>query len=158
MVRKQAMPCADERPVQEPYRFLAIQGTSDLVRASSSRLAAMLPSLIPPLRVVVATRDPVRVATACLVMSQMCCACRAFAQALLPYFGFFGQVLNLFMHQRIRIDCGYNSRELIYLDDLINHLLWQIDHAAGPQARTLLARHCPLYQRPLYSRKKAGDL
>lgn len=109
----------------------------------------MAPSLVPPLRDALATRDPVRVASATLLLSEMCFQCRAFSRALLPHFWMFGQVLNLFMQQKMTVDMGYNSRGIFKLESLIHHLLWQLDQAGGQQARRTITRYCPLYSPPV---------
>ncbi len=46
------------RETQEPYRFLAVKGVEDMLKAGSSKILPVIPQLIIPIKTALNTRDP----------------------------------------------------------------------------------------------------
>jgi len=144
--------------VQEPARFVAVHGAHDMVRCLREALAPLVPALVPPLRQLLATREPTCMASACLVLSDMLHhGGPAFCTALVPHFWQFGQCLNLLLsNAAIHVSAGYNSRTRICVAKLVHHMLAQIQEGGGAKAGQLLQRYTPLYSPPVIGTEAVG--
>jgi hypothetical protein len=78
---------------QEPYRFMAIQGSEDLIQEAGPRLHHMAAALVGPLRRALETREAVTVAVA---MSVMALILRTDKEVRHPYGGM--HLVMLFSH------------------------------------------------------------
>merc|ERR1719161_3375811 len=56
------------REKEDPYRFLAVQGTHDMLERGGSKILPVVPQLIIPIKSALNTRDPAIVATTMKVL------------------------------------------------------------------------------------------
>lgn len=89
------------REQQQPYMFLAYEGSLALVRstAGTDRLLALVPQLILPLKHGLETRDTKTMTRVLKLIQEIIKACPAVGPALVPYYRQLLPVLNVFIHK-----------------------------------------------------------
>jgi hypothetical protein len=83
------------REREEPYRFLAIQGTFDMLDHGGPKILPVIPQLIIPLKTALNTRDPGILVVVLKVMQQLVVSGEMIGEALVPYYRQILPVLNL---------------------------------------------------------------
>ena len=119
-----------------------------MISTLGADLAPMIVRVVPPLRKVLETREPMRVAAACVVLSHML-AQQGVGLQLTRHFWQFGQTLHLCMSKNVCVNLGYNSRVTVSLADMVSHVLDQFHASCGEPALVVLRRYTPLYTPPL---------
>lgn len=84
------------REKEEPYRFLAVQGTFDMLEAGATKILAVIPQLIIPLKTALNTREPRVIAIILKVLQQLVVSGEMIGEALVPYYRQILPVLNIF--------------------------------------------------------------
>ncbi|CAG0886215.1 unnamed protein product [Darwinula stevensoni] len=136
--------------VEFPYEFIARKGVFDLLDAASPKLLQLLPTLIPPLRRAMNSRDPGVMKTALKVIEKMATSGDT-GQGLVPYYRHFLPPLNLFIYRDRNledgIDYGQNVRES--LSALIWETLEILERTGGPLAFINIKYVIPTYESSL---------
>merc|ERR1719482_2352941 len=89
------------REKEEPYRFLAVQGTYDMLEKGGSKILPVVPQLIIPVKTALNTRDPEVLATTLKVMQTLVLAGEMIGEALVPYYRQLLPVINIFKSNRL---------------------------------------------------------
>ena len=74
------------RETEDPYRFLAVQGTIELLQAGPSKLIAVIPQIIIPMKAALSTRDPIVVCSVLKTIQFMLNVNPRVGLALAPYY------------------------------------------------------------------------
>ena len=142
------LPRATCKCVQEPYRFLAVYASLEMVRALGRKLDCLVGSLVPPLRVVLQRHEPTSVASVCLVLAQMLRSSpRCFAVALVPHFWQPAQGLGLFYTDHRELSLGYNSGRVCTVHECVDSVLQLLVDGAGDAAAKVVQRSIPVFCR-----------
>jgi hypothetical protein len=88
------------RELDEPYKFLALQGTMDLLEKGGSRPLSVIPHLILPIKQILMTRHPAILCTVMKVLQKLVLSCPYAGEALVPYYRQFMTTFNLFITKR----------------------------------------------------------
>merc|ERR1711953_538001 len=113
------------REKEDPYRFLAVQGTYDMLDKGGSKILPVVPQLIIPVKTALNTRDLEVIATVLKVLQKLVLAGEMIGEALVPYYRQILPVLNLFKasSKNIGDKIDYGQRLRLNLGELIDETL-----------------------------------
>mmetsp|Transcript_2907 Transcript_2907/g.9793 ORF Transcript_2907/g.9793 Transcript_2907/m.9793 type:complete len:304 (+) Transcript_2907:90-1001(+) len=113
------------REKEEPYRFLAVQGTFDMLEHGGTKILPVIPQLIIPIKTALNTREPGVIVIVLKVLQQLVVSGEMIGEALVPYYRQILPVLNIFKNRNVNVgDCiVYNQRKRMILGDLIQETL-----------------------------------
>merc|ERR1711862_278011 len=106
----------------DPYRFLAIEGTHNMLEKGGSKILPVVPQLIIPIKTALNTRDPEVIVTVLKVMQALVLSAEMVGEALVPYYR---QILPIFKQST---KCSgdkmdYGQRKRMNLGELIDETL-----------------------------------
>jgi hypothetical protein len=91
------------RELQEPYKFLARQGTYDLLSKNNNKILATIPQLILPLKHSLNTRHPDIVCETLKIIQKLILSSKLIGEALVPYYRQLLPIFNLLRGKNINI-------------------------------------------------------
>jgi hypothetical protein len=136
------------REKEEPYRFLAIQGTFDMLEHGGGKILPVIPQLIIPFKTALNTRDPGIIVVVLKVLQQLVVSGEMIGEALVPYYRQLLPVLNLFKNANANTGDGiqYNQRKRLNLGDLVQETLELLEAHGGEDAFINIKYLVPVYQ------------
>lgn len=136
------------REKEEPYRFLAVEGTFNLLQAGGAKIVNCIPQLIIPIKTALSTRDPEIISTMLKVIQQLVLSNEMVGEALVPYYRQILPVLNLFKNMNSNLgDCiEYSQRKRLNIGDLIEETLQLLETHGGEDAYINLKYMIPSYE------------
>merc|ERR1719510_505560 len=113
------------REKEDPYRFLAVEGTHNMLDKGGSKILPVVPQLIIPIKTALNTRDPEVIAVMLKVLQQLVLSGDMIGEALVPYYRQILPVLNIFKNKNDNIgdSIDYSQRKRLNLGDLIQETL-----------------------------------
>jgi len=136
------------RETQEPHKFLARQGTRDLLADGGSKILPVIPQLIIPIKTALNTRDPDIICEVLLLLQVLVQAGEMIGEALVPYYRQILPVFNLFKNSNCnlgdRIDYGQQKQRC--LGDLIDKTLEVLEVNGGEDAFINIKYMIPTYE------------
>lgn len=136
------------REREEPYRFLAHQGSIDLLEKGGSKILPTIPQLIIPIKTALNTRDPEIIVSILKVLQQLVVSGELIGEALVPYYRQILPVFNLFKAKNNnsgdQIEYGQRKREV--LGDLIEETLQLFEIHGGEDAFINIKYMVPTYE------------
>jgi len=131
-----------------PYRFLAVQGTYDMLDKGGSKILPVVPQLIIPIKTALNTRDPEVIATTLKVLQCLVLAGEMIGEALVPYYRQLLPVFNIFKNKRMNIghDIDYAQRKRLNLGSLIEETLEIFETHGGEDAFINIKYMIPTYE------------
>jgi hypothetical protein len=136
------------RELDEPYHFLALQGTLELLDKGQSRVLPCLPHLVLPIKQNLMTRHHTVLCVQMKVLQALVRGCPFAGEALVPYYRQLLSVFNLFITKRV--NCGdaidYGQRRQENLGDLILETLHLLERHGGPDAFVNIKYMIPTYE------------
>merc|ERR1712110_1084120 len=101
------------REKEDPYRFLAVQGTYDMLDKGGAKILPVVPQLIIPVKTALNTRDPEIIATMLKILQALVSSGEMIGEALVPYYRQILPVLNIFKHRNLNIgdSIDYSQRK-----------------------------------------------
>jgi len=162
------------REVEEPYKFLSLQGTMDMLADGASKILPVIPQLIIPIKTALNTRDKEVIVRVLKVLKRLILADVTqpaaaagnsyqggnmdgqgglIGQALVPYYRQILPVLNIFRTKNKnlgdRID--YAQRKALNMGDLIDETLTLLETYGGEDAFINIKYLIPTYQSSVVS-------
>ena len=140
------------REKEDPYRFIAVQGSYDLInRGSLNRLLPVIPQLIAPIKAALNTRDPEIVATVCKVLQALILAGNGstkIGEALVPFYRQILPTFNIFKHSFSNIGdkIDFKQRKRLCLGELIDETLTLLEVKGGENAPANIKYMIPTYE------------
>ena len=136
------------REVDDPYRFLSIQGVIDMIQAAPAKLLPVVPQLILPINNALATREPDIICSVLKILQQMLLQNPAIGAAFVPYFRSILPIFNLFRscEKNMGDQFDYNQRRRLDLGELIRETLELFEIYGGPDAFINIKYMCPTYE------------
>jgi hypothetical protein len=136
------------REKEDPYRFLAVQGTYDMLDKGGSKILPVVPQLIIPVKTALNTRDPAVIATTLKVLQSLVLAGEMIGEALVPYYRQILPVMNIFKNRRLNIfdSIDYGQRKRLNLGDLIDETLEIFEIHGGEDAFINIKYMIPTYE------------
>merc|ERR1711972_89992 len=113
------------REKEDPYRFLAVEGTHNMLDKGGSKVLPVVPQLVIPIKTALNTRDPEVIATTLKVLQKLVLSGEMVGEALVPYYRQILPVLNLFKNctKNIGDSIDYAQRRRLGLGELIDETL-----------------------------------
>jgi len=140
------------REKTDPYRFLAIQGTFDLLNNVKDNVVKVIPQLILPLKAALNTRDAEIIAVALKVISRLVTSSDLAGEALVPYYRQLLPIFNLYknFNSNIGDHIDYGQRKKKNLGDLIQECLEIMELNGGDDAFINIKYMIPTYESCVY--------
>mmetsp|Transcript_71874 Transcript_71874/g.150161 ORF Transcript_71874/g.150161 Transcript_71874/m.150161 type:complete len:219 (-) Transcript_71874:242-898(-) len=140
------------REKEDPYRFLAVAGTYDLLQAAPKKVMPVLPQLILPLKAALNTRDLEVVVTTLKVLQVMVSTCEFVGEALVPYHRQLLPVLNIFKEKSKKTfdQMDYAQRKRLDVGDLVNETLQLLEEHGGEHAFINIKYMVPTYESVIF--------
>jgi len=136
------------REQEDPYRFLAVQGTYDMMEKGGSKILPVVPQLIIPMKKALNTRSPVLMCTMLKILQQLVKSGDMIGEALVPYYRQLLPVMNIFKNNNSNIGdhIDYNQRKRLNLGDLIAETLQILEQNGGEDAFINIKYMIPTYE------------
>lgn len=140
------------REKEDPFRFIAVQGTYDLLQATDShKLLPVIPQLIIPLKKALDSRDPEVVSTVCKVLQTMVKVdggSEKIGESLVPYYRQLLPTLNILRskNENLLDQFDYAQRKHVCLGDLIEETLQLLEKLGGEDAFINIKYMIPTYE------------
>lgn len=136
------------REKEDPYRFLAVQGTHDLLSHPHTDVAPVVPQLIIPIKEALNTKDPDVIACAIKAIQTMVLCNEGAGVVLVPYYKQILPIFNLFAFKNCNLGdkFEYSQRMRVNLGDLIAEALELMEKSGGPNAYKNIKYMIPTYQ------------
>lgn len=136
------------REKEDPYRFLAVQGTYDMLEKGGSKILPVVPQLIIPVKTALNTRDPQIIATTLKVLQSLVLAGEMIGEALVPYYRQILPVFNIFKNKRLNSGhaIDYAQRKRLNLGDLIDETLEIFEIHGGEDSFINIKYMIPTYE------------
>ena len=136
------------RETEEPYRFLARQGTYDLLARGSKKILSVVPQLIIPIKTALSTKNPEVVCETLKILQKLVTSAELVGEALVPYYRQILPVFNQLKHKNLnlgdRIDYSQQKRQNI--GDLIDETLGVLETYGGEDAFINIKYMIPTYE------------
>ena len=136
------------REKQDPYRFLAVQGTFDILEKGAGKILSVIPQLIIPIKTALNTRDADIVSITMKVLQRLVTCADSIGEALVPYYRQILPIFNLYKMQNKntgdKID--YSQRKLMNLGELIQETLELFEVHGGEDAFINIKYMIPTYE------------
>lgn len=160
------------RETEEPYQFLSLQGTMDMLEDGGSKILPVIPQLIIPIKTALNTRDKKVIVRVLKVLQKLILAdvpgkgVKALGgdnldtgtggligQALVPYYRQILPVLNIFRSKNKNLGDGidYAQRKGENMGDLIDKTLLFLEKYGGEDAFINIKYLIPTYQSSVVS-------
>jgi len=136
------------REKEDPYRFLAVQGTYDMLDKGGSKILPVVPQLIIPVKTALNTRDPEIVSTMLKVLQHLVLSGEMIGEAMVPYYRQILPVLNIFKsnNKNLGDKMDYGQRKRMTLGDLIQETLEIFETHGGEDAFINIKYMIPVYE------------
>ncbi len=140
------------REVVDPYRFIAIRGTFDLLDHIKDNVVKVIPQLIIPLKTALNTRDVDIIAVALKVIQKLVTSSDLAGEALVPYYRQLLPIFNLYRNynQNLGDIFDYGQRKKKTLGDLIQETLEKMELNGGDDAFINIKYMIPTYESCVY--------
>jgi len=136
------------REKEDPYRFLAVQGTYDMMEKGGAKLLPVVPQLIVPIKTALNTRDPELMATILKVLQVLVLSGEMIGEALVPYYRQILPVCAIFQNNNQNLGDGmeYGQRKRMNIGDLIHETLQILEIHGGEDAFINIKYMIPVYE------------
>jgi len=136
------------REKEDPYRFLAVQGTYDMLDKGGSKILPVVPQLIIPIKTALNTRDQEIIATALKVLQALVLSGEMIGEALVPYYRQILPIFNIFKNKNLNLGdkIDYSQRKRVNLGDLIEETLEIFEIHGGEDAFINIKYMIPVYE------------
>lgn len=136
------------REKSDPYRYLAIQGTFEMLEKGGSKVLPVIPQLIIPIKTALNTRDADIICIILKVIQKLVTCADMIGEALVPYYRQILPVLNIFKQRNLnsgdKID--YSQRKRVNLGELIQESLELLEQTGGEDAFINIKYMIPTYE------------
>lgn len=132
----------------DPYRFLAIMGTYEMLEAGGTKILPVIPQLIIPIKTALNTRDPDIVQITLKVIQKLVLSGEMIGEALVPYYRQLLPIFNLYKtkNRNIGDKIEYNQRKKLNLGDLVQETLELLEQTGGEDAFINIKYMIPTYE------------
>merc|ERR1719408_1176379 len=113
------------REKEEPYRFLAVEGTHNMLEKGGSKILPVVPQLIIPFKKALNTRDAEVIVVALKVLQALVLSAEMVGEALVPYYRQLLPVFNIFKSatQSTGDKIDYSQRKRCNIGELVDETL-----------------------------------
>jgi len=132
----------------DPYRFLAIMGTYEMLERGGSKILPVIPQLIIPVKTALNTRDPDIIQVTLKVLQRLVTSADMIGEALVPYYRQLLPIMNLYKMKNSNLGdkIDYAQRKKINLGDLVQETLELFEQTGGEDAFINIKYMIPTYE------------
>ena len=136
------------REKEDPYRFLAVKGVEDMLKAGGSKILPVIPQLIIPIKTALNTRDVSVVCIVLQLLQKLVVSAELVGEALVPYYRQILPILNLFKNRNLNTGDGidYGQRKKTCVGELILETLQLMEMYGGEDAFINIKYMVPTYE------------
>mmetsp|Transcript_76871 Transcript_76871/g.159931 ORF Transcript_76871/g.159931 Transcript_76871/m.159931 type:complete len:312 (+) Transcript_76871:231-1166(+) len=136
------------REQEDPYRFLAVQGTYDMLEKGGQKVLPVVPQLIIPMKTALNTRNPTIICTMLKILQALVKSGDMIGEALVPYYRQLLPVLSIFKSHNLNIGdkIDYRQRKNMNLGTLIDETLEMLETHGGEDAFINIKYMIPTYE------------
>mmetsp|Transcript_22074 Transcript_22074/g.51829 ORF Transcript_22074/g.51829 Transcript_22074/m.51829 type:complete len:301 (+) Transcript_22074:72-974(+) len=136
------------REKEEPYRFLAVSATYDMLARGGARILPVVPQLIVPMKAAFNTKDPTIICTIMKVLQTMVLSGDMIGEALVPYYRQILPTFALFIgkNKNLGDEMDYSQRKRLNLGELIHETLEILEVHGGEDAFINIKYMIPTYE------------
>jgi hypothetical protein len=138
------------RETEDPYRFIAVRGSEELLAAAGERALPALPALVQPLRRALITRDRSVVATAALLLQALLRSVPGAGEALVPHYAQLLPTLRLYARGAPCAGDGHSFGQRLRgarnLPTIVDETLLLMHQHGGPGALAAITKFVPTFQ------------
>merc|ERR1712087_271836 len=136
------------REKEDPYRFIAVQATYDMLEKGGPKILPVVPQLIIPIKTALNTRADEIMNTVLKVLQQLVLGGEMIGEALVPYYRQILPVLNIFKTKNLNLGDGieYGQRKKLNPGDLISETLEILELHGGEDAFINIKYMIPTYE------------
>jgi len=132
----------------DPYRFLAVMGTYEMLERGGSKILPVIPQLIIPIKTALNTRDPDVIQVALKILQKLVLSGEMVGEALVPYYRQILPVFNLYK-SKIKVlgdKIDYSQRKRTNISELIQETLELFEQTGGEDAFINIKYMIPTYE------------
>jgi len=136
------------REKEDPYRFLALEGVSNMLEKGGSKILPVVPQLIIPIKTALNTRDKEVMVSTLKVMQALVLSAELVGEALVPYYRQILPVFNIFKQNTKTMgdSIDYGQRKRIGIGELIDETLEIFETHGGEDAFINIKYMIPTYE------------
>lgn len=136
------------REKEEPYRFLAVSATYDMLARGGARILPVVPQLIVPMKAAFNTKDPTIICTIMKVLQTLVLSGDMIGEALVPYYRQILPTFALFIgkNKNLGDEMDYSQRKRLNLGELIHETLEILEVHGGEDAFINIKYMIPTYE------------
>merc|ERR1712066_1002841 len=136
------------REKEDPYRFLAVQGTYDMLDKGGAKILPVVPQLIIPIKTALNTRDQQLMTTMMKVLQTLVLSGEMIGEALVPYYRQILPIFNIYKSKNNNIgdQIEYAQRKRMSLGELIEETLEIFEVHGGEDAFINIKYMIPTYE------------
>jgi len=140
------------REIQEPYRFIAVKGAEDLLKAGGNKILPVIPQLILPLKAALNTREPSIMCIALQLLQKLVLSAELVGEALVPYYRQLLPIFNLYKLRNRNLGDGIDYAQKSYdcIGELIAETLTLLETKGGEDAFINIKYMIPTYESCLH--------
>lgn len=143
------------REKEEPYKFLARQGTCDLMAKGGAKILPVIPQLIIPIKHALNTKDPEIVSEMLKILQKLVVSGEMIGEALVPYYRQILPTFNLLKQRNVNIgdQIDYSQQKRLNLGELIDETLETLEIHGGEDAFINIKYIIPTYESAVINAK-----
>jgi len=132
----------------DPYRFLAVMGTYEMLERGGSKILPVIPQLIIPIKTALNTRDADVIQVTLKVLQKLVVSGEMIGEALVPYYRQILPIFNLYKTKNANLGdkIDYGQRKKINLGDLVQETLELFEQTGGEDAFINIKYMIPTYE------------
>jgi len=136
------------REKEDPYRFLAVQGTYDMLAEGGAKILPVVPQLIIPMKTALNTRDTELMTTMMKVIIQVVNSGHMIGEAMVPYYRQLLPIFNIYKNNNMNLGdkIEYGQRKRMNIGDLIAETLEVLEVNGGEDAFINIKYMIPTYE------------
>jgi hypothetical protein len=136
------------REQAEPYKFLAKQGTKELLAKGGPKILSVIPQLIIPIKTGLNTRKPAVVCRILEILQVLVKSAELIGEALVPYYRQILPTFNIFKNRNLNIGdrIDYSQQKNKNVGDLVDATLEQFEIYGGEDAFINIKYMIPTYE------------
>mmetsp|Transcript_2469 Transcript_2469/g.5354 ORF Transcript_2469/g.5354 Transcript_2469/m.5354 type:complete len:314 (+) Transcript_2469:81-1022(+) len=136
------------REKEDPYRFLATEGSFNLLDKGGSKILPVVPQLIIPIKTALNSRDTEVISVVMKVLQRLVTAGEMIGEALVPYYRQILPVFNMYkgLTKNLGDEMDYSQRKRINLGELIEETLQMFEQHGGDDAFINIKYMVPTYE------------
>ncbi|MCO5611640.1 hypothetical protein L7F22_065894 [Adiantum nelumboides] len=136
------------REKEEPYRFIAVKGVEDLLKAGQGKILSVIPQLIIPIKTAFNTRDLAVINITLQLMCKLVESEEMVGHSLVPYYRQLLPILNIFKNNvpNMGDSIDYAQQKHICTGELVNRVLELFEAHGGEDAFINIKYMVPTYE------------